>query len=79
MTIRMVNKTGARIGNYVAYEYGEDLFGYLYLDKIRGKEKGKLVDRWILKDLGSLIRTLDLELYRRETENYENVLIEDGH
>jgi len=75
----MVNKTGSRYGRYVAYEYGEDLFGYLYLEKIKGKEKGKIVNRWILKDLGSLIRTLDLELYRREIENYENVHIENGH
>lgn len=57
---------------YVAYEYGQDLFGYIYLDKFKGKERGKLVDRWILNDLGSLVRTLDLEIYKREQENYEN-------
>jgi hypothetical protein len=77
MTIRLVNRTGAREGKFVAYEYGEDLFGYLYLEKIKGKEKGKLVDRWILKDLASLVRTLDLEIYRREVENYENLLLEN--
>jgi hypothetical protein len=76
MTIRLVNKTGAKNGRFVAYEYGEDLFGYLYLEKIKGKERGKLVDRWILKDIASLIRTLDLEIYRRETENYENILLD---
>jgi hypothetical protein len=72
MTIRLVNKTGRRDGRFVAYEYGQDLFGFLYIDKIKGKERGKLVDRWILDDLASLIKTLDLELYRREVENYEN-------
>ena len=55
------------------YEYGTDLFGYIYLDKFKGRDRGKLVGRWILKDLGSLVRTLDLEIYRREVENYENV------
>lgn len=72
MTIKMVNKTGSRYGRFVAYEYGQDLFGYIYLDKIKGREKGKVVDSWILEDLASLVKTLDLELYRREVENYEN-------
>lgn len=76
MTIRLVNRTGTKNGRFVAYEYGEDLFGYLYLEKIRGKERGKLVDRWILKDIASLVRTLDLEIYRRENENYENILLD---
>lgn len=71
MLIRMVNRTGKRWGRFVAYEYGEDLFGYVYLDKIKGRNKGKLVDSWVLNDLGSLVRVLDTELYKRETENYE--------
>jgi hypothetical protein len=76
MAIRLENKTGKRYGRFVKYEYGEDLFGYLYLEKIKGKkesvEKGKIVDRWILDDLASLVKTLDLEIYRREVENYES-------
>ncbi|MDX1958549.1 MAG: hypothetical protein SFU98_08250 [Leptospiraceae bacterium] len=73
MTIRMINKTGRREGRFVAYEYGRDLFGNIYLDKFKGRDRGKLVDKWILNDLASLIKTLDLEIYRREVENYENI------
>lgn len=74
MCIKLVNHTGKREGKFVSYEFGTDLFGYIYLDKFKGTdEKGKLVDRWILNDLGSLVRTLDLEIYRREVENYENI------
>lgn len=74
MQIRMENQTGIRKGRFVKYEYGVDLFGNIYLDKIKGREKGKLVDRWLLQDFGSLFRVLDLELYKREVENYENIL-----
>jgi hypothetical protein len=73
MSIKLVNHTGKKEGRFVTYEYGTDLFGYIYLDKFKGRERGKLAGRWILKDLGSLVRTLDLEIYRREVENYENV------
>ncbi|MCB1192562.1 MAG: hypothetical protein H7A23_16890 [Leptospiraceae bacterium] len=72
MNIKLENRTGRRRGRFVAYEYGTDLFGDIYLEKFRGREKGKLVSRWIMPDLGSLIRTLDLEIYKREIENYEN-------
>ena len=69
MYIRLENP---KLGRFVKYEYGRDLFGYLYLDKIRGRERGKLVEQWVLPDLGSLFRVLDLEIYRRESENYVN-------
>jgi hypothetical protein len=71
MTIRMVNSTGKRNGRFVAYEYGEDLFGSLYIDKFSGRDRGKLIDKWRLSDLGSLFRVLDTEITRREEENYE--------
>jgi hypothetical protein len=71
MTIRMVNQSGRREGRFVEYDYGQDLFGYIYLEKFKGKDRGKLTDRWILNDLASLIKTLDLEIYKREVENYE--------
>lgn len=74
MRIKMINRTGQRQGLYVSYEYGTDLFGYIYLDKIKGREKGKVVDTWILEDIASLVKTLDIELYRREEENYEHFL-----
>ncbi|MGV3665961.1 MAG: hypothetical protein ACO1NV_07495 [Leptospira bouyouniensis] len=74
MTIRLENSTGRRSGRFVAYEYGEDLFGTLYLNKFSGREKGRLIDKWRLSDLGSLIRVLDTEISRREEENYERPL-----
>ncbi|MBE7412986.1 MAG: hypothetical protein L6Q54_03850 [Leptospiraceae bacterium] len=73
MKIRLINNTGKRQGRFVAYDYGTDLFGYIYLDKIKGRDKGKLVDSWVMEDYISLIKLLDLEIYKRETENYENV------
>ena len=76
MVIRMEKKIGKRERRFVSYEYGEDLFGYIYLEKIRGKkeepERGKVVDKWILDDLASLVKMLDLELYKREVENYKS-------
>ena len=71
MQIRLENKTGRRKGRFVKYEYGIDLFGYVYLDKIKGRDRGKLVSSWVMPDLGALVRLLDLEIYRREVENYE--------
>ncbi len=67
----MINQTGKRNGRFIAYEYGEDLFGRLYLDKFSGRDKGRLTDKWRLNDLGALIRVLDTEISRREEENYE--------
>ncbi|MCX7999375.1 MAG: hypothetical protein N3A69_10575 [Leptospiraceae bacterium] len=73
MIVRMVNLTGSQYGREIVYEYGEDLFGYYYLNKIKSvKEKRKIVNRWVMKDLATLIRTLDLELYKLEQNNYEN-------
>ncbi|MCE9501635.1 MAG: hypothetical protein K8R21_14215 [Leptospira sp.] len=72
MNIRLINNTGKRHGRFVGYEYGTDLFGFIYLDKIKGRERGRITDQWILNDFGSLIKVLDLEIYKREVENYEN-------
>ena len=76
MVIRMEKKIGNKGKRFISYEYGEDLFGFLYLEKIKGKkeepEKGKIVDKWILEDLASLVKMLDIELYKREVENYES-------
>ena len=72
MYIRMESQ---KRGRFVAYEYGEDLFGDIYLDKIKGKERGKLEASWVLPDLGSLVRLLDFEIYKREQESYSSVAI----
>ncbi len=69
----MINRTGSRDGRFVFYEYGTDLFGYIYLYKIKGRNKAKVVDKWLLKDLASLVKTLDVEIYKRENENYETI------
>jgi hypothetical protein len=42
MAILLENKTGKRYGRFVKYEYGEDLFGYLYLEKIKGKKERRI-------------------------------------
>ncbi|TGL62828.1 hypothetical protein [Leptospira sarikeiensis] len=75
MQIRLENKTGKRSGRFVVYEYGTDLFGYVYVDKFLGRDKGRMVSSWLMHDVGSLVRLLDHEIYKRETENYENVTL----
>jgi len=71
MLIRLINRTGRRNGRFVAYEYGEDLFGRLYIEKFTGRARAKRIDFWRLGDLGAMVRVLDTELSRREDENYE--------
>jgi hypothetical protein len=71
MNLKMTRTNNQGNQRFVSYEYGVDLFGSVYLDKFKGVERGKLISRWKLKDLGSLVRVLDLEIYKREMENYE--------
>ena len=53
------------------YEYGEDLFGYLYLDIVRGKKhRARKLKSMLFRDPREFIVTLDLELYRKENLNY---------
>ena len=69
--IVLKNSTGNRQGYFIQYEYGEDLFGYLYLDIARRKlHRGKKLKSLLFQDLKDFIITLDMELYRKETLNY---------
>ena len=71
MTILLKNETGRKRGNYVRYEYGEDLFGYLYLDIIRSKKHCAWpVKSCLFEDKRDLILALDIDLGRRETLDY---------
>ncbi len=67
----MKNTTGKRQGRFVRYEYGEDLFGYLFLDVVSGKrDQARRVRTHLFSDVRHLIYTLDVEIDRRENLNY---------
>ncbi len=69
--IFLKNTTGLRSGNYVRFEYGEDLFGHIFLDIVKGHgHSGKLARSLVFDDPASFIRTLDLEICRSEDRNY---------
>jgi len=69
--ILLTNSTGSRRGNFIQYEYGEDLFGYLYLDIARRKKhRARKLKSMLFQNARDLIVTLDLELYRKENLNY---------
>lgn len=70
-SILLKNTTGRKSGFFMRYEYGEDLFGYLYLDIVRGKmDCAKRVKTHLFDDVRDFVVTLDLELYRKESLNY---------
>lgn len=70
-TIVMKNSTGKRSGNVVRFEFGHDLFGYIFLDVIRGKRhRNRLIRSMIFDDPGDFIRVLDLEVCKREDLDY---------
>lgn len=73
MKITLINYTGKRYGRKISYEYGSDLFGDIYLEKFAGKDKSILKDKWVFQELSSLVKVLDLEIYKREVENYESL------
>lgn len=72
--IHLRNTTGKRSGSFIRYEYGEDLFGYMYLDVIRGK-KHRAAKVWtaLFNNKIEFLITLDLELERKENLNYTHV------
>ncbi len=73
MKITLVNYTGRRYGRKISYEYGYDLFGNIFLEKFVGREKSTLKDKWIFEEVSSLVKVLDVEIYKREVEHYENI------
>lgn len=70
-TIVMKNTTGKRSGNIVRFEFGRDLFGYIFLDVIRGKQhRTRLVRSMLFDDPGDFMRVLDTEVCRGEDLDY---------
>lgn len=69
--IHLKNTTGKRSGTFFRYEYGEDLFGYLYLDVIRGsRHRASRVWTMLFANKIEFLMTLDIELERKENMNY---------
>jgi len=69
--IILKNRTGHKSGFYLRYEFGEDLFGYLYLDVFRGKKHvAKRIKRETFDNPRDFIIALDLDLERKESLNY---------
>ena len=70
--IILQNNTGKTSGFFIHYNYGQDLFGYLYLDVVRQKKhRAKLIKRMCFDNPKDFICTLDLDLYRKESRHYE--------
>ncbi len=70
-TILLKNTTGRLRGNYVRYEYGEDLFGYLFLDISRSrKHRARRIRSLLFDNPRDFICVLDQDLDRRENRNY---------
>ena len=70
-TIVLKNTTGKRSGSYVKYEFGEDLFGYFYVDVVRGrKHRAKKLRSMVFSDPATFVRTLDADLARSESFHY---------
>ncbi len=69
--IILKNETGRRRGNYIRYEYGNDLFGFIYLDVVRSrKHRSTILARHIFADEKDFILTLDVDLERRDSLDY---------
>lgn len=70
-TIFLKNNTGKMAGRYIRYEFGEDLFGYLYLDVISGRKHRARKNRsFVFDDAREFIYVLDEELFRKECLHY---------
>ncbi len=71
MNILLKNEFGRANGNYIGYEYGQDLFGYYYLDIVRSKKHcSEKIESHLFEKPSELICILDDHLYRRERLNY---------
>lgn len=53
------------------YEYGQDLFGYIYLDVVSGKKhRAKRLRSLIFQTQQDFLHTLDIDLYHKENLDY---------
>jgi hypothetical protein len=70
-SIFMQNQTGSRCGWFFRYEFGEDLFGYYYIDISKGKKHvAQKTKTYLTKDPREFIYILDCDLERKESLNY---------
>lgn len=66
------NNTGKQSGSYIHYDYGCDLFGYLYLDVSKQKKHtGKIIKKMHFENPKDFICTLDIDIYNKECRHYE--------
>ena len=71
MNILLKNEFGRANGNYIVYEYGQDLFGYYYLDIVRSKKHcAEKIESHLFEKPSEFICILDEHLYRRERLHY---------
>lgn len=65
------NTTGRRRGQFIYYLYGQDLFGFFYLDVIRAqKHLSAQVKSELFARPQDLICAIDMDLERREQSDY---------
>ncbi len=75
--ILLKNSTGRRRGSYVRYEFGQDLFGFHYLNVARGRRhREALLRSEVFADPREFLFSLDIQLDRHETLNYVRPLAE---
>lgn len=66
-TILLKNTTGKRYGRYIRYEFGEDLFGYIFLDVYSGKKhRAKKLRSHLFANARDFLRTLDTDIGKKE-------------
>lgn len=71
MLIFLKNSTGSRRDIQIRYEYGKDLFGYLYLEIFRSrKHRSSRIRYYLFEDIRDFICTLDDDIERREALHY---------
>lgn len=69
--ILLKNTTGKRSGSYIRYEFGEDLFGCLYLQVVRGrKHSERMLRSEVFSDQLEFLFRIDDQLEHHENLNY---------
>ena len=69
--ILLKNETGDRSGRYVRYDFGEDLFGYYFIDIVGGRRhRARLLQRHLFASSRDFVCALDRDLDFREGLHY---------
>jgi hypothetical protein len=77
--IFLKNQTGRSAGKYFCFEYGQDLFGFYFLDIIHGaKHKSQRVKKELFRRPQDLICAMDIEIEVKERYNYLTACIGPG-